>query len=218
MDGNAGAARDVESARIRVRTATMITATTTRPMTADELLAMPRGDFRCELVRGELRKYPFAGWVHGRQAARITASLGLHVEANRLGETRAAGTGFELASDHVRAPDAAFVRKERADALMGSECEDGFFPGPPDLAVEVIERDDRYIDVEEKIADWLAAGTQAVVVTNPCIRTVEIRRSPTDIVVLNEGDILEVQDVVPGWRMAVSEIFRVRSAESNRNS
>ena len=185
----------------------MTTATATRPMTADELLRMPRGDFRCELVRGELRKYPFAGWAHGRQAASIAVSLGLHVEANRLGETRAAGIGFELASDHVRAPDAAFVRKDRAEALMGSEYEDRFFPGPPDLAVEVIERDDLYVDVEEKIADWLAAGTQAVVVANPRSRTVEIRRSPTDIVVLNEGGILEVQDVIPGWRMAVSEIF-----------
>ena len=129
------------------------------------------------------------------------------MEANRLGETRAAGIGFELASDHVRAPDAAFVRKERADAMMGSERKDGFFPGPPDLVVEVIERDDRYVDVEEKIADWLAAGTRAVIATNPLSRTVEIRRSPTDIVVLNEGDILEVQDIVPGWRMPVSEIF-----------
>ena len=187
----------------------MTTATAIQPttMTADELLRMPRGDFRCELVRGELRKYPFAGWVHGQQALSIGSSLLLHAKANRLGVTCAAGTGFKLASDHVRAPDAAFVRKERADALMGSEREDGFFPGPPDLAVEVIERDDRYIDVEEKISDWLAAGTQAVVATNPCSRTVEIRRSPTDIVVLNEGDILEVQDVIPGWRMAVSEIF-----------
>ena len=207
MDRNAGAARDAESALIKVRTATMTTATVTRPMMADELLRMPRGDFRCELVRGELRKYPFAGWVHGRQAASIAVSLGLHVEANRLGETRAAGTGFKLASDHVRAPDAAFVRKERADALMGSECDDRFFPGPPDLAVEVIERDDLYVDVEEKIADWLAAGTRAVIATNPLSRTVEIRRSQADIVVLSEDDVLEVQDVVPGWRMPVSEIF-----------
>ena len=186
----------------------MTAATATRPMTADELFIMPRGDFRCELVRGELRKYPFAGWVHGRQAAHIAASLGLHAEANRLGETHAAGTGFVLAFDHVRAPDAAFVRKERADALMGSESEDRFFPGPPDLAVEVIAHDDLYLDVEEKIADWLAAGTRAVVVTNPRNRTVKIHRSPTNIVVLNENDILEVQDVIPDWRMPVSEIFK----------
>ena len=184
------------------------TATATRPktMTADELLAMPRGDFRCELVRGELRKYPFAGYIHGRQAASVAVSLGLHVKANGLGEAVGAGVGFELEFDHVRAPDAAFVRKERADA-MGTEYAHVFFKGVPDLAVEVIERDDRYIDVEEKIADWFVAGTRAVVVTNPLSRTVKIHRSPTKFVEIGEDDVLEIQDVIPGWRMPVSEIF-----------
>ena len=187
----------------------MTTATAIRPktMTADELLQMPRGDFRCELVRGELRKYPFSGYFHGRQAASIAVSLGLHVEANRLGEACGAGTGFELAFDLVRAPDAAFVRKERADA-MGTEYAHVFFKGAPDLAVEVIDHDDLYLDVEEKIADWLSAGTLAVVVANPRSRTVKIHRSPTSVVELGEDDVLEIQDVVPGWRMAVSEIFR----------
>ena len=184
------------------------TATAIRPktMTADELLAMPHGDFRCELVRGELRKYPFADHIHGQQAASIAVSLGLHVKANRLGYACGAGIGFELAFDHVRAPDAAFVRKERADA-MGKEYKHVFFKGAPDLAVEVIAHDDLYLDVEEKISDWLSAGALAVVVTNPLSRTVRIHRSPTKFVELNENDILEVQDVVPGWRMPVSEIF-----------
>ena len=183
----------------------MTTAKTTRPMTADELLNMPDDGFRCELVRGELRKMPFASRLHGILTMSIGTSLGLHVKANRLGETYAAGTGFELAHDHVRAPDAAFVRAERADAAQDS---DGFFPGAPDLAVEVISPDDLYMDVEEKIADWLDAGATAVVVANPSGRKVEIRRSRTDVVILNEDDVLEVQDVVPRWRMAVADIFK----------
>lgn len=183
----------------------MTTAAKTRPMTADELLDIQTDGFRCELVRGELRKMPFADRLHGIYAASINISLGSHVKANGLGETHAAGTGFELASDHVRAPDAAFVRAERADGVTDA---DGFFPGPPDLAVEIISQDDLYMDVEEKIADWLAAGTLAVVVVNPFNRTVKIHRSPRDIATLNEGEILEVQDIVPGWRMPVAEIFK----------
>ena len=179
-------------------------ATTARPMTADELLNMRDDGFRYELVRGELRKMPFADHVHSERALAIGASLLIHTRANRLGRTYGAGTGFRLAFNHVRAPDAAFVRAERADAAQDS---DGFFPGAPDLAVEVISSDDLYMDVEEKIADWLDAGALAVVVANPSRRTVEIRRAPTDVVILNEGDVLEVQDVVPGWRMAVAEIF-----------
>ena len=182
-----------------------MTAATTRPMTADELLNMPDDSFRYELVRGELRKMPFADHVHSERALAIGASLLIHARANRLGRVYGADTGFELAPDHVRAPDAAFVRAERADAAQDS---DGFFPGPPDLAVEVISPDDLYMDVEEKIADWLDAGAIAVVVANPSGPKVEIRRLRTNVVILNEGDVLEVQDVVPGWRMAVADIFK----------
>ena len=110
-----------------------------------------------------------------------------------------------MADNHVRAPDAAFVRAERAATVRRDTP--GFFPGHPDLAVEVISPNDRYREVDEKTADWLAAGTLAVITVNPRNRTVGIHRPQADVIVLNEGDILEVQDVVPGWRMAVSEIF-----------
>ena len=139
----------------------MTTAATTRAMTADELLNMRDDGFRYELVRGELRKMPFASRLHGILTMSIGMSLGLHVKANRLGETYAAGTGFELAPDHVRAPDASFVRAERADAAPVAL---GFFPGPPDLAIEVISPNDRLTEVNAKVTDWLAAGTLAVVV------------------------------------------------------
>ena len=83
----------------------------------------------------------------------------------------------------------------------------GFFPGPPDLAVEVISPSDTYSEVEEKVADWLNAGTQAVVVVDPRRRMVKVHRSVTDATVLTESDTLAVDDVVPGWEMPVREIF-----------
>ena len=123
-----------------------------------------------------------------------------------MGRAYAAETGFKLESDpdHVRAPDAAFVRRERSEEARGTP---GFFPGPPDVAVEVISPSDRYTEVDEKVADWLAAGTLAVVVVDPRSRTVRIHRSRTGTEVLGESDTLEIGDVVPGWRMPVSEIF-----------
>ena len=181
-------------------------ATTTRPVTADDLLRMPRDGFRYELVRGELKKMPPAGHDHGEYALSIGASLRAHARANRLGRAYAAETGFKLESDpdHVRAPDAAFVRRERSEEARGMP---GFFPGPPDVAVEVISPSDRYTEVDENVADWLAAGTLAVVVVDPRSRTVRIHRSRTDTEALGESDTLEIGDVVPGWRMPVSEIF-----------
>ena len=181
--------------------------TTTQPMTTEELLNMPDDGFRYELIRGEPRKMPPAGHVHGEYAMLIGGSLMMHVKANGLGKVYAAETGFKLESDpdHVRAPDAAFVQRERAEAARGTQ---GFFPGAPDLAIEVISPSDLYTDVEEKVADWLTAGTLAVIVVDPRRRTVKVHRSLTDAVVLTEPDVLGVDDIVPGWQMPVSDMFR----------
>ena len=180
--------------------------TTTRPMTAEELLNMPDDGFRYELVRGELRKMSPAGHVHGEYAMSIGASLAVHVKANGLGKVYAAETGFKLESnpDHVRAPDAAFVRRERTDTVGDAP---GYFPGAPDLVIEVVSPSDRYAEVDEKVADWLDAGAEAVVVVNPRGRVVRVHRSLTDVVVLTESDTLDVSDVVQGWQIPVREIF-----------
>ena len=84
---------------------------------------------------------------------------------------------------------------------------DGFWPGPPDLAVEVISPHDRYTEVEEKVDDWLAAGTGMVVVVNPRNHTATIRFTGKDPVILTEQDTLDGGDVVPGWTMPVADIF-----------
>ena len=120
-----------------------------------------------------------AGHAHGRVAARLTISLGLVVEQNSLGAVYAAETGFVLSRhpDTVRAPDVAFVRGER----LASAPAEGFFPGPPDLAVEVVSPTDTYSAVEEKVFGWLEAGCRAVVVLDPRRQVASVYRSRQSI-------------------------------------
>ena len=75
------------------------------------------------------------------------------------------------------------------------------------LRSEVISPNDRYTDVEEKVADWLSAGCRVVIVVNPRRQTVNLHRSPTDVTTLTESDTLEISDIVPGWQMPVEDIF-----------
>ena len=174
-------------------------------MTAEELLAMPDDGYRYELVRGELVQMAPAGRVHGKRGNRVNYSLSKQVYENDLGEVYLAESGFhlEIDPDHVLAPDIAFVTKEREEAFPD---EDGYFPGAPDLAVEVISPNDRYTEVAEKVDEWLAAGVRMVVVVNPRNRTVQAH-TPDGMTELAEGDTLDGGDVVPGWRMAVADIF-----------
>ena len=180
--------------------------TTARPMTAEELLDLPDDGFRYELIRGKLRKRLPAGQTHGEYASNINISLGGYVKANHLGKTYIAYTGYILATDsvHVLAPDLAFISNDRLSEIGES---DGFAQGAPDVAVEIISPNDRYTDVEEKVEDWLNAGCSAVIVVNPRRRTANLHRSPTDMTTLTESDTLELDDIVPGWRMPVKDIF-----------
>ena len=123
----------------------------------------------------KLKETPLTGHRHGRLAANVTLSLGLYVKANDLGKVYAAKTGFKLAEnpDTVRAPDVAFVAAIR----LGNLPETGYFPGPPDLAVEIVSPNDRYSEVEEKVEMWLFYGVRMVITLSPQTRTATVYRS-----------------------------------------
>ena len=171
--------------------------------TAEELLRA--GDIgRCELIRGKLRRMHFADCEHGRIAAQLGVLLDRHVNSRQLGALYATGTGFLLARnpDTVRAPDVAFVRADRA----GSPSP-GYYPGAPDLAVEVLEPDDEPGYVRDKVAEWLEAGAPAVWVVDPRARTVVVHEPNVEPRVFGDGDTLPGGDVLPGFALAVAEIF-----------
>jgi Uma2 family endonuclease len=181
-------------------------STTLQQVTADELFMMPKDGFRYELVKGELRKMSPAGGEHGAVIVNVTVLLGQHVKSKKLGVCFGAETGFKIATDPdtVRAPDVAFVSRER---IPESGIPKKFWPGAPDLAVEVLSPGDTLEEVEEKVEDWLASGTRAVWVVSPKRRSVTAYRSMTDVTRLSETDALDGGDVVPGFRCKVSEFF-----------
>ncbi|MEO8435808.1 MAG: Uma2 family endonuclease [Pyrinomonadaceae bacterium] len=184
-----------------------MSTTITKPITAEELLAMPDDGYRYELVKGELiRMPPPPGHKHGLVAMRIAGPLHQYVESNNLGVVYAAETGFKIEEDPdtVRAPDVAFLRRERIEAAGDVK---GYWRGAPDLAVEVLSPSDRVTAVEEKVQKWLEAGTRMVWVVSPKLHTITVYRSLSDIVLLTEKDSLDGGEIVPGFRIALAEVF-----------
>lgn len=172
---------------------------------------MPDDGVRHELLRGELRELTKPGFEHGRVAATIGMLLAVHARQTGGGVTVAAETGFLLARnpDTVRAPDAAFISKKRADDV-GRTVK--FWPGAPDLAVEVVSPSDTFHEVQDKALEWLAAGATAVLVLDPIVldptrRTATVYRGPDDVRVHDADESLDLGDAVPGFSVAVAEFF-----------
>lgn len=176
---------------------------TTRLVTAEEFERFPSDDRRWELVAGRLTSMSPTALPHGIVVARVLSLLHRHAEANNLGVV-VPEVGFKLASnpDTVRAPDVAFLRRDRIPSRKG------FVDGPPDLAVEVLSPDDRPGEVRAKLEDYLTCGVPLVLVLDPDDLTATIHRRLTPPITLSGDDIIDLDDVVPGFRCSVQAILR----------
>jgi Uma2 family endonuclease len=147
-----------------------------------------------------------AGWRHGAVVGNLHSLLGSYIRTRRLGRVFGAETGFQLSRepDTVRAPDLAFVT---AANLPEEDPTEAYWPGAPDLAVEVLSPGDTVAQVDEKIAAWLSAGAALVWVLDPVLRCVTIYRALTDVTVRPAGTKLEGEAVVPGFVCEVEELF-----------
>jgi len=194
------------SSHAQVGRSKKMSATSTALMTAEELMELPKDGFRYELINGELEKMPSPGPPHGRIAFRLNVCLGQFILDHELGEGFANDTGFKLTSnpDTVLAPDFAFVTNEKY--REGSKTE-GYWPGPPDLAVEVLSPSDRPGKVKQKISRWFSFGTRQVWIVDPKHGTVSVYRSESDITTFSGSDDLEAQDLFPGFRISLDKIF-----------
>lgn len=178
----------------------------TNSFSADDLWALPHDGMRHELVKGELRTMAPSSFEHGGIIINLSIPLGQFVKVKKLGVVAGAETGFIISRnpDTVRAPDIAFVRAERIPA---SGSPKNFFPGPPDLAVEVLSPSDTLFEVEEKVEDWLTVGTVAVWVVNPRKRTVTIYTAAQAPRTLAESEMLRGDELIPGFEFPVKDIF-----------
>jgi Uma2 family endonuclease len=179
---------------------------TSTPVTAVQLLALPDNGMRSELVAGELRMMSLSGWIHGKVVGRLHGLLSRAVHDNNLGELFGAETGFLIQRDPdtVRAPDIAFIAQAN---LPAADPADAFWPGPPDLAVEVLSPSDKRSEVAEKSAAWLSAGCRQVWEVDPQCRTVVIHQFGFTPVKSAQPGRLAGGELLPGFVCELDDVF-----------
>ena len=88
-----------------------------------------------------------------------------------------------------------------------------FIPGAPNFAAEVRGENDygpaAEVEMASKRADYFAAGTLTVWDVDPESQTIAVYRlaAPTQPTICRSGDQAEAEPAVPGWRIAVDDLF-----------
>ncbi|MFB2920136.1 Uma2 family endonuclease [Aerosakkonema funiforme] len=167
-----------------------------------EKLQREHPDYRMELVDGNIIVMSPSGYESDEVAFEFGAQLRNWVKPRKLGRVTGSGAGFSLPNLDIRAPNVSFVLAERLRKSPRS-----FAELAPDLMVEVKSPSDSLKSLRKKIEDFLALGTMVGILINPEKHIVEIYRSGQDVIVLGDGDVLTVPDLLPGWEVAISDLW-----------
>jgi Uma2 family endonuclease len=182
-------------------------ATLTEPITytPEDLLAMPDGT-SYELVDGHLVERNvsvISSWVGGELHGRLRE----YCRAHNLGLVWPADNGIQCfpdAPNKVRRPDVSFVRQERLTAEVLGQ---GHLRIVPDLVAEVISPNDSAEELDEKITEYQDAGVRLIWVVNPDAGTVRAYRTDGSTVLYRLHQDLDGEDVLPGFRCPVRDLF-----------
>ncbi len=176
--------------------------------TADELWELSHGETakRLELSRGSLVAMSPTGEAHTVIAAWLLHLIMTYVDAHGLGEVTGEAGGYLLSTnpDTVRAPDVGFVAKARLTFAASEK----YIPVAPDLAVEIMSPGDSATEINDKVLEYLQAGTRLIWVVYPTSKTVTVYKSVNDVQIVRLDGVLSGDAVLPGFSLPVRDIFK----------
>ncbi|MFN0122219.1 MAG: Uma2 family endonuclease [Blastocatellia bacterium] len=178
-------------------------------LTDTEIALDPEKEY--EIVNGQPEEKIMGGARHGRIGHRLGRKIGNHTEALDLGEVYGPDTTF-LIGTNERLPDVAFISRERMPATGEPE---GRWEIVPDLAVEIISPNDVYEKVLTKVLEYLEAGVRQVWLVAPEQQMITLFRSPTELQVFTASQTLTCEDLLPGFRCELRELFRAPGAKQS---
>jgi Uma2 family endonuclease len=188
----------------------MIAATETsqKVWTEEELQSLPDDGFNHEVVDGELVMSPKNNFIHGRICTRLLTALENFNRENRLGVILESSTGFWMRNRNCRAPDISFVPRTRLEALKFKPSSRQFFPGAPDLAVEILSPNNSRSELDKRLRDFFSSGTQIAWLINPDTESVEVCRALTQRRLIGPGGELDGENLLPGFRYRLNDLFK----------
>jgi Uma2 family endonuclease len=181
-----------------------------RSLTAADLAAMPTelpsGPIDFELIYGRLVQMSPPGFRHGKLQGRIVTEFINQGETHGYGEASSeTGVVLSRSPDTVVGPDVSFVAKK---SFPIRESPEGYLETIPDLVVEVRSKNDSLNYINSKVSQYLQAGVRIVWVVDGQANTVIEHRADASPRTFSEKDILTCDDVIPGFRLNLAELFK----------
>jgi len=159
-------------------------------------------DYDVELTNGRISIVGPSDIVSSEISSRLIAFLFAWVNPRRLGRVFDSAGGFILPDSNLTAPDVSFVsaaRLRQSPRYFGELV--------PDLVVEIKSQSDRIKPLVTKILNLIKLGAIIGILIDPDEETVTVYRSQGEPTILNNGDILTLPELFPGWELAVSELW-----------
>ena len=172
----------------------------------------------CELVNGKVVLLNPAEIVQGMITADLGSELAKWNDSHQQGEVLMGGVGLYIrySPDTVRATDLLYISNDRYARQGASE----FLDVAPELVIEIIAPVDLWTDVIAKLDDYFFVGVDRVWVVDPKLHRVFAYRSMTEAQQFKDGDVLVDEELLPGFRLPITDLFRgeLDSARSASNS
>lgn len=159
-------------------------------------------DYQIELEDGRISIVGPSDIVSSEITSRLIAFLFAWVEPRRLGRVFDSAGGFIMPDTNLKAPDVSFVRAARL-----RQSPRYFAQLVPDLVVEIKSQSDHIKVIENKIVKFIELGAIVGIAIDPDEETVKIYRSTGEPTLLENGDILTIPELFPGWELPVSELW-----------
>lgn len=155
---------------------------------------------------GVLIVMPPVGGESGNREADLLIDLGIWNRKTQRGKVFSSSTVFKLPLGSQRSPDAAWIELSRWNALS-AEDRSKFAPLAPDFIIELRSRTDKLSDLQEKMLEYRDNGVRLGLLINPQDRIVEIYRIDRAIEVIESGNSIDCDDVLPGFSLDLTKIW-----------
>ncbi len=175
-------------------------------LTAEEYGRLPDDGRLTELVHGRIVEMNRPFTAHGFYMSRIDFLLRQFVEQHKLGRVVVGDPGVitHRNPDSVRGPDVAFYSYNR---IPRGPLPKGYWPSSPEMVIEIRSESDRWKEIHQKVGEYLSADVLTVALVDPDPQRVHLFYADRESLVLNAGDQLTFPDILPGFEIAVGQLF-----------